>query len=108
MVETSSATVGANVNAREVAEMPINGRQISQLYLLTPGAQSSGGGSFDNIRFSGQSNQQNAVKFDGVEGSAIVDASPGNLNGQTSSAFRLPGQPRNCAGVPRGIQQLPR
>ncbi len=89
VVETSSATVGANVNAREVAEMPINGRQISQLYLLTPGAQSSGGGSFDNIRFSGQSNQQNAIKFDGVEGSAIVDASPGNLNGQTSSAFRL-------------------
>lgn len=89
VVDTASASVGANVNAREVAQMPINGRQVSQLYLLAPGAQTSGGGSFDNIRFSGRSNQQNAVRFDGVEASAIIDASPGNLNGQTSSAFRL-------------------
>lgn len=29
VVDTSSATVGANVNAREVAQMPINGRQVS-------------------------------------------------------------------------------
>jgi hypothetical protein len=89
VIDTSSATVGANVNAREVAEMPINGRQISQLYLLAPGAQVSGGGSYDNIRFSGRANQQNAIRFDGVEGSSIVDASPGNLNGQSSSSFRL-------------------
>ena len=89
VVETSSASVGANISAREVAQMPINGRQISQLYLLAPGAQTAGGGTYDNIRFSGRSNQQNAIRFDGVEASSISDASPGNLNGQTSSAFRL-------------------
>ncbi len=89
VIDTSSASVGANVNAREVASMPLNGRQISQLYLLAPGAQTAGGGSYDNIRFSGRANQQNAVRFDGVEGSAIIDASPGNLNGQSSSSFRL-------------------
>ena len=89
VVETSSASVGANISAREVAQMPVNGRQISQLYLLAPGAQTAGGGTYDNIRFSGRSNQQNAVRFDGVEASSISDASPGNLNGQTSSAFRL-------------------
>lgn len=89
VVETSSAAVGANVNAREVAQMPINGRQISQLYLLAPGAQTAGGGTYDNIRFSGRANQQNAVRFDGVEASSIIDSSPGNLNGQISSAFRL-------------------
>lgn len=89
VVDTASASVGANVNAREVAQMPLNGRQISQLYLLAPGAQAAGGGSYDNIRFSGRANQQNAVRFDGVEGSSIVDASPGNLNGQSSSSFRL-------------------
>ncbi len=88
-VDTSSARVGVNVSSREVKELPLNGRQISQLYLLTPGAQSAGGGSYDNIRFSGRANQQNAVRFDGIEGSSIIDASPGNLNGQTSSAFRL-------------------
>ncbi|MBI2689076.1 MAG: TonB-dependent receptor [Acidobacteria bacterium] len=89
VVDTSSASVGANVNAREVAQLPINGRQVSQLYLLAPGAQTAGGGTYDNIRFSGRANQQNAVRFDGVEASSIIDASPGNLNGQTSSSFRL-------------------
>lgn len=88
-VDMSSARIGANVNEREVASLPLNGRQVSQLYLLAPGAVSSGGGSFDNIRFSGRANQQNAIRFDGIEGSAIVDASPGNLNGESSSGFRL-------------------
>jgi hypothetical protein len=89
VIDTSSACVGANVNEREVANMPLNGRQLSQLYLLAPGAQTAGGGSFDNIRFSGRANQQNAVRFDGVEASSIVDASPGNLNGESSTGFRL-------------------
>ncbi len=88
-VETSSAAIGANVNSREVATLPLNGRQLSQLYLLTPGAQTAGGGSFDNIRFSGRANQQNAVRFDGIEASSVIDASPGNLNGEISTGFRL-------------------
>lgn len=89
VIDVSSARVGANVNEREVGNLPINGRQVSQLYLMAPGAVSSGGGSFDNVRFSGRANQQNAVRLDGVENSAIIDASPGNLNGESSSGFRL-------------------
>ncbi|HUS07381.1 MAG TPA: TonB-dependent receptor [Bryobacteraceae bacterium] len=88
-IDTSSARMGANVNEREVANLPLNGRQVSQLYLLAPGAQTSGGGSFDNIRFSGRANQQNEIRVDGVEATSILDASPGNLNGETSSGFRL-------------------
>jgi hypothetical protein len=88
-VDTSSARIGAEVNAREVGSLPLNGRQISQLYLIAPGAQTAGGGSFDNIRFSGRSNQQNVIKFDGVAGGGIIDQSPGNLNGESSSQFRL-------------------
>jgi hypothetical protein len=89
IIDTSSARVGNNINEREVAQMPINGRQISQLYLLTPGATTAGGGSFDNIRFSGRANQENAIRFDGIEASSIIDASPGNLNGEVSTGFRL-------------------
>jgi outer membrane receptor protein involved in Fe transport len=89
VVDTSSAAVSANINAREVSQLPLNGRQLSQLYLLAPGAQTAGGGSFDNIRFSGRANQENAVRFDGVEASSIIDASPGNLNGEISTGFRL-------------------
>lgn len=89
IVNTSSATMSANVNPREVAGLPINGRQLSQLYLQAPGAQNTGGGSFADIRFSGRANQENVVRYDGVEGTAIIDASPGNLNGEVPSPFRL-------------------
>src|SRR5467141_3967293 len=47
-VDTSSARVGVIVSGREVAELPINGRQVSQLYLLAPGAVNNAGGNFDN------------------------------------------------------------
>ncbi|MEP7077217.1 MAG: carboxypeptidase regulatory-like domain-containing protein [Acidobacteriota bacterium] len=89
IVNTSSASMSANVNAREVEGLPINGRQLSQLYLQAPGAQNAGGGTFADIRFSGRANQQNVVRYDGVEGTAIIDASPGNLNGEVPSPFRL-------------------
>lgn len=89
MLDTSSARIGANVNEREVANLPLNGRQVSQLYLLAPGAQTAGSGSFDNIRFSGRANQENEIRIDGAEGTSIIDSSPGNLNGETSTGFRL-------------------
>ncbi|MCC6393974.1 MAG: TonB-dependent receptor [Bryobacterales bacterium] len=88
-VDTSSARIGANVSEREVSQLPLNGRQVSQLYLMAPGAVNSGSGAYDNIRFSGRSNQENVIRFDGVEGTSIVDASPGSLNGESTSLFRL-------------------
>lgn len=87
--DTGSAKIGVNVTSAEVKELPLNGRQLSQMYLMTPGAVNGGVGTFDNIRFSGRANQQNAIRYDGVEGSAVIDSSPGNINGETSSPFRL-------------------
>lgn len=89
MIDTSSARIGVNVGEREVDTIPLNGRQLSQLYLMTPGAVTAGGGTYDNIRFSGRANQENALRFDGIEGTSIIDSSPGNLNGESSSSFRL-------------------
>ena len=88
-IDTSSARVGVNVSEREVGQLPLNGRQISQLYLMTPGAVNYGAGTFDDVRFSGRSVEQNEIRFDGVEGTSIVDTSPGNLNAQVASPFRL-------------------
>ena len=85
----SSARIGTNVIEREVKDLPINGRQLSQLYLQAPGSVNSGTGTFGDIRFSGRAVQQNIIRYDGVEGSAIIDASPGNLNGELPSPFRL-------------------
>ncbi len=85
----SSASMSANVSGREVEALPINGRQLSQLYLQAPGAVNTGTGTFGDIRFNGRANQQNVIRYDGVEGTAIVDASPGNINGEVPSPFRL-------------------
>jgi hypothetical protein len=88
-INTASASMSANVNEREVKGLPVNGRQLSQLYLQAPGAINSGSGTFSDIRFSGRAVQQNVIRYDGVEGTAIIDASPGNLNGELPSPFRL-------------------
>ena len=88
-LETSSAAIGANVNAREVEGLPINGRQLSQLYLQAPGSVNSGSGTFGDIRFSGRAVEQNIIRYDGIEGTAIIDSSPGNLNGEIPTPFRL-------------------
>jgi hypothetical protein len=86
---TDSASMGVNVNPREVGGLPLNGRQLSQLYLQAPGSQNSGSGTYGDIRFNGRAVEQNIIRYDGVEGTAIIDASPGNLNGEVPSPFRL-------------------
>ncbi|AFL87350.1 hypothetical protein Terro_1029 [Terriglobus roseus DSM 18391] len=88
-LDTSSARIGGNVPSREIQELPINGRQISQLYLLTPGATNTGSGQFGDIRFSGRAVEQNIIRLDGIEATSIIDTTPGNLNGELSSLFRL-------------------
>ncbi|CAN5570583.1 hypothetical protein BH10ACI4_BH10ACI4_13620 [soil metagenome] len=88
-LDTTSARIGATIPNREIANLPINGRQISQLYLLVPGATNAGTGTFDNIRFSGRAVEQNIIRLDGIESTGIIDTSPGNLNGELTSLFRL-------------------
>src|SRR5438876_2182451 len=39
ILDISSARLGVNVSEREVSELPVNGRQMSQLMLQAPGAQ---------------------------------------------------------------------
>jgi hypothetical protein len=89
IADTGSASMSANVIPREVQGLPINSRQLSQLYLQAPGSVNSGSGTFGDIRFSGRAVEQNIVRYDGIEGTAIIDASPGNLNGEVPSPFRL-------------------
>ncbi len=107
-LDISSARMGANVSEREVQGLPVNGRQMSQLLLQAPGSQNAGDGTWQDIRFSGRANEQNVIKYDGVEGSAIIDASPGNVNGENQHAVQAAGEPRERPGIPRRIEQLPR
>jgi hypothetical protein len=89
MLDLSSARVGVNVSPREVEGLPVNGRQMSQLLLQAPGSQNAGTGTWQDIRFTGRAVEQNAVRYDGIEGSAIIDAAPGNLNGEVATPFKL-------------------
>ena len=43
VIDVSSARVGANISGREVAELPLNGRQVSQLYLMAAASRQKGG-----------------------------------------------------------------
>src|SRR5262249_4154070 len=88
-VETSSASIGANVSTREVANLPLNGRLLSQLYLLVPGASSSGSGTFNDMRFAGRANEQNTVRYDGVQSGSIIGSSPSDATGGSATQFRL-------------------
>src|ERR1051325_9813025 len=43
-IDASSARLGTNVNQREVQDLPLNGRSLSQLYLQAPGSVTNGPG----------------------------------------------------------------
>jgi hypothetical protein len=88
-LDISSARMGVNVSEREIENLPVNGRQMSQLMLQAPGSQNAGTGTWNDVRFSGRANQQNVIRYDGVEGSAIIDSAPGNINGEIPSPFKL-------------------
>jgi Carboxypeptidase regulatory-like domain len=89
VLDISSARLGVNVSTREVESLPVNGRQMSQLLLQAPGSQNAGTGTWQDIRFSGRAVEQNVIRYDGIEGSAIIDAAPGNLNGEIPTPFKL-------------------
>ena len=88
-IDLGSARIGVNVGERDVKNLPVNGRQMSQLMLQAPGSMNSGTGTWQDVRFSGRAVEQNAIRYDGVEGSAIIDAAPGNLNGEIPTPFKL-------------------
>jgi hypothetical protein len=89
VLDVSSAHIGVNVSERDVSNLPVNGRQMSQLMLQAPGSQNAGTGTWQDIRFTGRAVEQNAIRYDGIEGSAIIDAAPGNLSGEVATPFKL-------------------
>ena len=78
-LETGNATLGSVIESKQVMDLPLNGRNFTQLLSLTPGvspvsvAQNSGGaqaaplGSFVFPAVSGQSNRSNYFLLDGID-----------------------------------------
>jgi hypothetical protein len=80
-IESSTAELGTVINEQQVKDLPLNGRNFTQLLTLTPGAspvsvaQNSGGGggfagnavgSFSFPALNGQRNRSNMFLMDGV------------------------------------------
>ena len=76
-LDTASATVGQVVNAQQAMDLPLNGRQFTQLVLLTPGAEPIEGGQQSAYTISiggggvspgvnGQRPQENDFTMDGI------------------------------------------
>ncbi len=90
-LEASTSELGTVVNTVAIANMPLNGRNFTQLLMLTPGAsrvvtaQNSGGGQSTAISTSnvpidfpamhGQSNRSNTFLLDGINDSEVVFSS---------------------------------
>jgi Carboxypeptidase regulatory-like domain len=87
-MESSSARLGFNVTAPEIADLPVNGRTLGPLELTAPLVTNSGGAGLADLRFAGQSNQENHYRFDGVDASAIASAAP-SLEPVAGAQFRL-------------------
>jgi hypothetical protein len=60
------------------------------------------------VRFSGRANEQNVIKYDGVEGRPIIDASPGNVNGETNTPFKLQASLRTSRSSASSRAAIPR
>ena len=58
LIETTDATVGANIDPRQMEELPINGRNWMDLALLTPGARRNESGGYVQNRQGYSQNQR--------------------------------------------------
>ncbi len=71
-LDKSDATFGGTIQAVQVEELPLNGRNIATLELLAPGAIDTGSGQQATIRFAGQGIDDTNYRFDGVDASGVL------------------------------------
>ena len=72
-LETANAQVGASIEQRQLADLPLNGRNWSSLTALAPGAIDNGPSDQRTIRFAGHGLDDNDFLFDGVDASGILN-----------------------------------
>ncbi len=72
-LDTTSAVLGAPIEQAQLRDLPLNGRNWSNLTALTPGAIDNGPGDQRTIRFAGHGLDDNDFLFDGVDASGILN-----------------------------------
>ena len=69
----NSDALGARIEHKQVAELPINGRNWTNLTTLVPGAVDTGGSNQRSIRFAGRGLDDNNFTYDGIDATNIVN-----------------------------------
>jgi hypothetical protein len=72
-LNTDSAAIGAPFEQVQLGELPLNGRNWSNLTALSPGAIDNGPGDQRTIRFAGHGLDDNNFLFDGVDASGVLN-----------------------------------
>src|SRR5205085_728800 len=93
VVDTTSAQLSTNVTARQVADLPLNGRNMQTLALLSPGATVGASGQTvmpaqTQTAVNGQRSRSNSFVIDGV--SANVGIAPGGASPGATAAGNMP------------------
>ena len=71
-----NAEVGGVIVERQVADIPLNGRNWQGLLMLVPGAVNTGAGDARGIRFTGHGQDDNNYRFDGVDATGVRNQVP--------------------------------
>src|SRR5215471_6777820 len=69
----SSAEVGGLIEAEQIQEIPVSGRNWASLMLLAPGAVNYSDGSQRNVRFNGHSIDDANYTFDGIDNNGVQE-----------------------------------
>jgi hypothetical protein len=72
-VNRTNAEIGGVIEAPQIKEIPVSGRNWASLMLLVPGAVNYGDGAQRSIRFSGHSLDDSNFTFDGVDTSGVQE-----------------------------------
>src|SRR5437667_1808509 len=72
-LERSSAEVSGVIEAAQIKEIPVSGRNWASLMALVPGAINYGDGAQRSIRFNGHSLDDSNFTFDGIDTSGVQE-----------------------------------
>jgi len=73
-LDINSAVVGDTITNSQTQSLPVNGRYLANLEALLPGAITSGSGGQSNVRFSGNSQEDNNFRLDGTDATGLNHA----------------------------------
>jgi Carboxypeptidase regulatory-like domain len=70
-VDQSSAAIGATITQQQIKNLPVNGRNWTDMLPLIPGATDPGSSDQRTVRFAGHGRDDNNITYDGVDATGI-------------------------------------